>query len=309
MKPHELDALIDECIEGRLSGADAARLGALLEESAAARARYWEAASIHGLLENSLQQASLRVITGEAGRESDRVVRLFGLRPLAAAAAGLVLGVFSASMVWAYTAPLAARTVQRAFAFHAEGFEDSQMSPGTRFPIVVDRWSGHLSPPITATGDVMPAEGIRMTRLPATPGRELGYAWRIVDLDAHPAAGNSTPSQLEVTASFNAPADGRMLRYQIRLAAFSQEPSGLRPIWNDEPVLFDTVLQHVGRNLLVQPAERGWKTLRATLEIPPGTRSVVISLAAGGADESQPPGDCYLDDIQARWIIAPRPVE
>ena len=88
MKPNELDALIEDCLEGRLSEADAARLSAALQESPEARTRYWESASIHGLLEQTMQQASLRVITGQA---SPRPTRWFQWRPLAAAAALVLL--------------------------------------------------------------------------------------------------------------------------------------------------------------------------------------------------------------------------
>ncbi len=53
--PSELHDLIDDYIEGKLSDANAARLSQLLEQSAEARAQYWEAASIHGLLEHVIQ--------------------------------------------------------------------------------------------------------------------------------------------------------------------------------------------------------------------------------------------------------------
>jgi cellulase/cellobiase CelA1/ferric-dicitrate binding protein FerR (iron transport regulator) len=88
MKPNELDALIEDCLEGRLSEADAARLSAELQESPAARTRYWESASIHGLLEHTLEQASLRVITSQA---APRPTRWLQWRPLAAAAVFIAL--------------------------------------------------------------------------------------------------------------------------------------------------------------------------------------------------------------------------
>ncbi len=92
MKNSELDALIDDCLEGCLSEADAARLSALLEESSEARTRYWAAASVHGLLEHSVQQASLRVITGQAAPGVASGRRWVQWRPLAAAAAAMLIG-------------------------------------------------------------------------------------------------------------------------------------------------------------------------------------------------------------------------
>jgi hypothetical protein len=43
--------------------------------------------------------------------------------------------------------------------------------------------------------------------------------------------------------------------------------------------------------------------LQATLEIPPGARSLVISLAAAVADEASAKSVHYLDDVHARFII------
>jgi anti-sigma factor RsiW len=88
MKSNEHDALIEGC----LSEPDAAMLSTLLEQSAKARARYWETASIHGLLEHTIQSASLRAVTGHASPVTPNRSSWFAWRPLAAAAAGVPSG-------------------------------------------------------------------------------------------------------------------------------------------------------------------------------------------------------------------------
>ena len=55
-------------------------------------------------------------------------------RPLTAAAAGLVSGLFSASMVWAYAVPLTRGTIEQVVTVFADGFEDAQMRPERGFP-------------------------------------------------------------------------------------------------------------------------------------------------------------------------------
>ena len=47
-----------------------------------------------------------------------------------------------------------------------------------------------------------------------------------------------------------------------------------------------------------------WQTVQASMELPPGTRSVVISLAAGAAGDEQPPGSHYLDHVRVRFVLA-----
>ncbi len=229
-------------------------------------------------------------------------------RPAWAVAAGLMVGLFSASMVWAYAVPFAKRVMQIKLEAFSDSFEDSSATWAQRFPKAANEWSGDLSRPLTAENGVQPVKGDYMVRLSPVPGRRLSYARRILDLAEQSPLANGQSIQLEVTASFNSPATDRQVQYQIRLAAFSQEPADVRPIWNNELVLFDTVLQHVGRNLVVEPGDNGWQKLRATLEIPPGTRSLVISLGAGMADDAAPRIGHYLDNVRTRFVVAESPL-
>lgn len=89
MNAKELDDLIERCLEGQLSQAEAERLSALLVESHEARARYWETASVHGLLEQVLQQASLRAVSGQIPLSGPNSI-ISWIRPATAAAAAAV---------------------------------------------------------------------------------------------------------------------------------------------------------------------------------------------------------------------------
>ena len=57
----ELDALIDACLDGRLSEEEADALSKRIEASGEARERYWQLASVHGMLEPTIQNASLNL--------------------------------------------------------------------------------------------------------------------------------------------------------------------------------------------------------------------------------------------------------
>lgn len=306
MKTDELDHLIHHCLEGCLSESEAARLSALLEDSVEARERYWATASLHGLLEDSLQQASLRVITGQEARAQAPAMRRSHRRPWVAAAAGLAFGFCGASMVWAYALPMASRAAERTISVLMEGFESTEPSPSRGFPREANAWSGDVTALVTAESGVAPIEGDRMARLEkaTSSARRFSYAWRILDLAEHSAPGEAETRKVEVTAAFNTPGEARPLHYQIRLAAFSQEPGEVRRIWNHEPVLFDTVLQHVGRNVRVEADDPGWQTVRASMEIPPGTRCLLVSLAASEADSASAPKEYYLDDVRVRLVAS-----
>ena len=62
----EVYSLIEGYFEERLTESDSARLSAIIEQSSEARSLYWEAASIHGLLEHTLQNTSVMVLSGRA---------------------------------------------------------------------------------------------------------------------------------------------------------------------------------------------------------------------------------------------------
>lgn len=108
---------------------------------------------------------------------------------------------------------------------------------------------------------------------------------------------------VEVEASFATSNPKESSAFQIRLGLFSQEPEAVRPIWNDHELLFDTVLGHVGRNYTTEPGEQtGWHKLRANIEVPPGTRSIVISLGAGDDEPSPTTSDHFVDAVRVRLV-------
>ena len=66
MDTDEFYALIEDFLDERLSDANAARLSDILERSSEARSLYWEAVSVHGLLEHAMQKTSVMVLSGRA---------------------------------------------------------------------------------------------------------------------------------------------------------------------------------------------------------------------------------------------------
>ena len=101
----DLDSLINACVDNQLNEEEATRLSRLIEESPEARERYWELASVHGMVEQSMQNASLNAATGVKPVALIKTNRLSYWRRLKGITAGMAIGVFSASLVWAYAIP------------------------------------------------------------------------------------------------------------------------------------------------------------------------------------------------------------
>ena len=301
-KHHELDALFNACLEGELNEEEAAKLSQLIEGSSEARERYWQLASVHGLVEQSMQNASLKAATGQEFVAPVKTGGFFRWPKVASVAAGLVVGIFSTSLVWAFNIPQSNRPHPESRQIASASFEDPEMKMSQRFPILANEWHGRiLSVP---QKDGMPAvEGTRVGMFSKGPEPKFAYTRYIIDMQEYAGSTEGYFRSVEVKASFFSPNKDVASVFQVRLAAFSQKPDEVRPIWNDQKTLFNTVLQHVGRNHTTQPGEQsGWHELRATIEVPPGTRSVVVSLGAGNADPDNENSEHYIDAIQVLLV-------
>jgi hypothetical protein len=301
--------LLHGYLDGTLPEADFARLQSLLRESAEARRTLRCLATVGAKLHQlaAINPATLRLLATPVVPETRRAHAWFSWRPLTAAAAGLAIGSLSASMVWAYAVPMAKSTIEQAVALLSEGFEQAAAKLGAGFPRRANEWSGEITLVSGPEDGVEPAEGGHMVRLTRRPERRLGYARYIMDAADFPVAPPGASRRLEVSARFDSPPVEQVLRYQVRLAAFREAPEEVREIWNNEPLLFETLLQHVGRNVEVEPGARGWHEVTASMEPPPETRSVVLSLRAGETSVAQPLAHQYLDDVQVRLIAREAP--
>ena len=305
MKPNDLDRLIEHCLEEQLDQAEAARLSTLLEESAEARDRYWELALVHGMLEQGLQTALVKVATGEeAATVRAKPGTIFHWPRLVAAAAGILIGIFSASVVWAYRTNLDKRPLPETTELLFESFEDPSASYQRRFPRDAGLWHGDLSV-VNAEEGIEPKRGTYVAKVSPIPGRKFSYARRILDLSELPEAAEGMRREIQVQASFLSSSAERPSQYQIRLGVFREEPKAVRPIWNDEGILFDRILRHVGENHTTNPEDEGWHKMRASVDIPSHARSVVISLAAADSGQNSRQTDHYLDAIRIRLIETP----
>ena len=80
-------------------------------------------------------------------------------------------------------------------------------------------------------------------------------------------------------------------------------------IWGMGGVQDTRGVQHVGRNHIAKPGQDSdWYKLDVSIEIPPGTGSVVISLGAGMVDSSDEKSNHYLDDVRVSLVDSPRAI-
>ena len=304
----DLDDVLNKYLDGSLTEDEALDLSNRIEESSEVRERYWELASIHGMVEQTMQSASLQATTGRESAEPERRPRVSGLSRIKTGIAGLAIGVFSVSVVWAFNLPQDEKSDQEIREIVSESFEDPGKEFKSRFPSEAGKWFGEISS-ISADEAISSASGVRVAQFIDNPKVKFSYARYLVDLDEYAKPGQNQSRSVRVEASFFASNPDESSVFQIRLAAFSQEPQEVRPIWNDQEVLFDQVLQHVGRNHITKPGQKpDWQRLEASIEIPPETRSLVISLGAGMVDPNADKSNHYLDDVRVSLVDSPHAI-
>lgn len=293
MKPNELDALIEDCLEGHLSEPDAARLSGLLEQSAEARARYWETASIHGLLEHTLQGASLRVVTGQALPTIPRVNRWLSWRPLTAAAAGIVFGMFCTSVVFAYVAP----SLGKVITLLQESFESGPAPLVTGVPIEAGKWSGDFTEVVGEQQGVKPESGTKMLRFLRADfegkvkpeGSYISDVYQLIDLRPYRREFADGGAVVQLSAAFNAfafPVE-EAFGCSVSLHALDAETAMNGSTRVGETLLTDCLAMARNSRLKVDRDPATWQRLNAELRLPSNTDYILIRIGLEHSNKAQ----------------------
>jgi len=305
----ELDALINACLDGRMGEAEADRLSQWIEESSQARQRYWELASVHGMIEQTMQGASLKAATGEEFVTPVKTQERFHWSRISSTAAGILIGIFSASIVWAYAVPLVNRAHRVSSEIVFESFEDPQMKSLGRFPTNANQWFGGMFS-VPGTGGMPVVEGTRVGQFANMPQHRFSYARYVVDLDEYAEPSDEHTRSIEVSGSFFSPDLDPTSVFRIDVAAFGEAPDAVQPVWIDREHFDDVVLQQVGRNYSPELSDQPtWHEVKVTMEIPPETRSVVVSLGAGKRGPGGASSDRYLDAVRVNLVDTYVPVD
>jgi hypothetical protein len=293
--------LTRRCLDGEASNEEFAQLEELLRDDAEFRKEYLRYLNVDSAL------AALPKQEQRPDRPDRRVVTFPQWRPLAtAAAAGLVFGLFCASVAWAIVVPdKAADPV--VIPILTESFENPATPITDGFPTRTGEWGGDRARMIGSEANCRALDGNSVLSLESSPDHNLGFLQQIVDVSALPHAREGEMRVVEVIASFHAGQPGELERYTLRAASFKESPEKIRSLW--EGVTWremDQISLTFSKTGLTAPVDaNGWQTLSAIVEVPAGARSVVISLAAGRFDRKARKTPHYVDDIRAELRIIP----
>lgn len=240
--------------------------------------------------------------------------RWFAWRPLAAAAAGLALGISCVSVAWAFAAPRAMTTASRLAALVDGGFEQRAGRLASGFPVEFGVWSGDES----EVGPALAKEGKQSLRFnraegdPAVPSFPATSCdvYQIVDLRSLQAEAAGGEATLEVAVQFldSRPAPGAEITFTCRTYVFSGSPASLRDEWpltrKEALAAGSSQVQSAGG------APQAWRSVTVKVLLPAQADFAVVQLVAGkartGGNEAIVFGEQFADDVRLTLKTQPR---
>jgi hypothetical protein len=268
---HE-DELLHRCADGVASLDEQATLAARLRDDAELRGRYLDLINLDTALSAAGAVAELTAC------ETPTPVRRSWLNPFATAAAGLVLGLFGATAVWAVTSAKSPRAVKLALA--DAGFEAGAPIPNSSVPGAPGQWTGDPCAIVEAQGRVQPREGSRMLKVLAASnsGDFVGSKNMAADLWQVIALPGSGPRTVRVRAWFNTETR-KQARFAIAAVAGNDAAANARELW-DQRLNESVPLPAARTTTLVDLDPTTWEAGELTLQVPSQARVLVIGISA-----------------------------
>jgi len=226
-------------------------------------------------------------------------------RPFTMAAVGLVIGLFSASVVFAYASPRAVATAERLFALVNGSFENGAVMAG--FPKHAGVWSGDASEVVVADG-VKAREGRWMMRFVkaegdanSPDGRAMACdVFQLVDL--RPLRANLSAagdSLLELSANFSdaRPSDtGLSVTFFCQIFLFKGDANGLHQTW---PNSISEAIASGSAHVTTLGGRVGeWTQLTAKSLVPAEADFAVVQISARPNLRVLMPAQLFADDVK-----------
>ena len=297
------EPLIAAYLDGVLTDTERVKLNTWLKADAANLRRFTEAV----MFEQQIRTAAHATAEQHAAADFDPAIvhlkprsRWLQWRPLMAAAAGLVIGLFSASMVFGFVVQ---RGVEKRtpLAVFAPSFENAQMPLANGFPGGPGQWSGDAARVVAAENGVSPKEGKFMLRMePMSKG--VPRIYQVLNLQSLPSGAGGESREIEVSASFAAADANASVRYVIRAFAVTEAPENLDAALVDPR---EEAIALVTRGMDVMPGPKGWQTFSVKIQVPRAARSLVLFFGVRTPDKAARTSPHYLDDVRVSLITPP----
>jgi len=234
--------------------------------------------------------------------ESKPARRWYSWRPLTAAAAGIVFGMFCTSVVFGFVGQQHG-VKKTPLAVAQPSFEDAQMPLGKGFPPAPSLWTGDVAKVVPAENGVTPKEGQHMLRLETTAYGKPVLFPRLYQIIALPPSG-SERSEIEVSASFTSADPDSSPHYTVRAYAVNEAPERLGPDWFARHwfVQRDESIASAETGFENPPGNANWQSIGLRMQVPGKARCLVVFFGVKNQAKSQAKKPHYLDAVQVSFV-------
>ncbi len=289
--------LIQRHLTGTASPEEATTLEEVLKKDAELRSLYLNYANLDMAL----------VARAEAAQELDgeQVVSVtkprpswFSLRPLTSAAAGIVLGVLTTSVIWAYAVPSGPEVLRIKIPLVDPGFEKAITPVPPVLPRTLNRWNGDDSNTVSS-GDssVKPKKGRFMMKMEPVEERRYSRIEQIVDV-RHLVPAEGGVVKFNASISSDGAAQSKML---LVLRAFTLSPEEINGSTEN---LVDQVTSEARKAVIIPAGSTDWHRGAVTMDLPENTKTLVFSIAAVNPTKESKGASRYVDEIKATIVVS-----
>ena len=226
-------------------------------------------------------------------------------RPLTAAAAGIMFGMFCTSVVFGFVGQ---RQVEKKtpLAVVQPSFEDAQMPLAKGFPPAPSLWTGDVAKVVPAENGVTPKDGHHMLRMETTVYGKPVLFPRLYQIIALPPSG-SERREIEVSASFASADPSGSPHYTVRAYAVNEAPERLGPDWFARHwfVQQDEAIASAETGFENPPGSTNWQSIGLRMQVPGKARCLVVFFGVKNQAKSQARKPHYLDAVQVSFVESP----
>ena len=231
--------------------------------------------------------------------------RWFSWRPLTAAAAGIVFGMFCTSVVFGFVGQHHG-VKKTPLAVLQPSFEDAQMPLARGFPPAASLWTGNVSKVVPAENGVTPKDGHHMVRLETTVHGKSVLFPRLYQIIALPPSGSAL-REIEVSASFTSADPDSSPHYTVRAYAVNEAPERLGPDWFARHWFIerDESIASAETGFENPPGNTKWQSIGLRMQVPGKARCLVVFFGVKNQAKSQARKPHYLDAVQVSFVKSP----
>lgn len=293
---------------------DSARgeLNALLRENATARRLLPRLLVDEQALVSQLRDASIVALINPAAASKESLPkrnagRWFSWRPLVAAAAGIVLGMFCTSLLFARAGLGGMKTVT----LLEEGFDHATVSHDNSSPLAPGMWRGTSSETTDAQADVKPRSGGKMLRFlradtagkARQSGGHIADVYRLIDLREHRQELIDGDAIVQASACVNASAFPAEQRFGSAISIYALDAESVPQSASYLGTALESDANAMARSSRTKldrdPAH--WQELMTEMRLPANTEFIVVRLHINqlfDSDGSVVFTGSYADDVR-----------